>query len=61
MTDSSKKSLTINNIQTRIQLHFGSAYGLKLRVKNKYTKVTLTLPYLKSMPRWEDYSETFNS
>ena len=62
MTDSSKKSLTINNIQTRIQLHFGSAYGLKIESeKNKYTKVTLTLPYLKSMPRWEDYSETFNS
>ena len=38
----------LNNIQERIQLYFGSQYGLKLTAgeNNKGTVVTITVPYL---------------
>ena len=38
----------LNNIQERIQLYFGSQYGLKLTagVNNKGTVVTITVPYI---------------
>jgi two-component system sensor histidine kinase YesM len=38
----------LNNIQERIQLYFGSQYGLKLTAgaNNKGTVVTITVPYI---------------